>query len=83
MVRDSVWVAVDGYSSPTILGIGAQEGLEGIQMQYTWLDAFIGSIPGSIGETSSLFILDFYTSIHESSIVENNSWSFTWNIYNF
>jgi len=54
---DSVWVAVDGYSSPTILGIGAQEGLEGIQMQYTWLDAFIGSIPGSIGETSSLFIL--------------------------
>ena len=54
---DSVWVAVDGYKSPTILGIGAQEGLEGIQMQYTWLDAFIGSIPGSIGETSSLFIL--------------------------
>ena len=54
---DSVWVAVDGYSSPTILGIGAQEGLEGIQMQYSWLDSFIGNIPGSIGETSTLFIL--------------------------
>ena len=50
-------MAVDGYSSPTILGIGAQEGLEGIQMQYTWLDSFFGNIPGSIGETSTLFIL--------------------------
>ena len=54
---DSVWVAVDGYSSPTILGIGAQEGLEGIQMQYSWLDSFLGNVPGSIGETSTLFIL--------------------------
>ena len=54
---DSVWVAVDGYSSPTILGIGAQEGLEGIQMQYSWLDSFLGNIPGSVGETSTLFIL--------------------------
>ena len=54
---DSVWVAVDGYSSPTILGIGAQEGLNGIQAQYSWSDAFLGSIPGSIGETSTLFIL--------------------------
>ncbi len=54
---DSVWIAVDGYSSPTILGIGAQEGLNGIQAQYSWSDAFFGSIPGSIGETSTLFIL--------------------------
>ena len=52
-----MWVAVDGYSSPTILGIGAQEGLNGIQAQYSWFDAFLGSIPGSIGETSTLFIL--------------------------
>ena len=54
---DSVWVAVDGYSAPTILGIGAQEGLKGIQAQYSWSEAFLGSIPGSIGETSTLFIL--------------------------
>ena len=54
---DSVWVAVDGYSAPTILGIGAQEGLQGIQAQYSWSEAFLGSIPGSIGETSTLFIL--------------------------
>jgi Na+-transporting NADH:ubiquinone oxidoreductase subunit B len=54
---DSVWTALDGYSSPTILGIGAQEGLNGIQVNYSWFEAFIGSIPGSAGETSALFIL--------------------------
>ena len=54
---DSVWVALDGYSSPTILGIGAQEGLEGISISYSWIDSFIGNIPGSVGETSTLFIL--------------------------
>jgi len=26
-------------------------------MQYSWLDSFLGNIPGSIGETSTLFIL--------------------------
>ncbi|MDG2060356.1 MAG: NADH:ubiquinone reductase (Na(+)-transporting) subunit B [SAR86 cluster bacterium] len=54
---NSVWVALDGYSSPTILGIGAQEGLEGISISYSWIDSFIGNIPGSVGETSTLFIL--------------------------
>ncbi len=54
---DKVWVAIDGYTSPTILGIGSQEGLEGIVNNYSWMDAFIGNIPGSIGETSALFIL--------------------------
>lgn len=54
---DSVWVALDGFSSPTILGIGAQEGLNGIQSSYSWMEAFVGSIPGSSGETSTLFIL--------------------------
>ena len=54
---DSVWVALDGYSSPTILSIGAQEGLDGIQSSYSWMEAFVGSIPGSSGETSTLFIL--------------------------
>ncbi|MBV06640.1 MAG: NADH:ubiquinone reductase (Na(+)-transporting) subunit B [Gammaproteobacteria bacterium] len=54
---DSVWVAIDGFSSPTILGIGAQQGQTGIETSYSWMDAFIGNIPGSIGETSTLFIL--------------------------
>ena len=50
-------MALDGYSSPTILGIGPQEGLVGITDNYSWWEAFIGSIPGSVGETSTLFIL--------------------------
>jgi Na+-transporting NADH:ubiquinone oxidoreductase subunit B len=31
--------------------------MNGLQAQYTWLDAFIGNIPGSIGETSTLAVL--------------------------
>lgn len=54
---DSVWVALDGYSAPTLLAIGAEEGLQGIESTYSWAEAFIGSIPGSAGETSTLFIL--------------------------
>ena len=44
------------YKRQTILGIGAQDGIGGIQANYSWFEAFIGSIPGSVGETSTLFI---------------------------
>jgi hypothetical protein len=35
----------------------AAEGMTGLQAQYSWLDAFLGNIPGSIGETSTLAVL--------------------------
>ena len=54
---DAVWTAVDGYSGATPLGLVASEGMTALQAQYTWLDAFIGSIPGSIGETSTLMVM--------------------------
>ena len=54
MSGDAVWVAVDGYSGATILGAMALEGMNGIS--FTWMEAFYGSIPGSIGETSTLAI---------------------------
>ncbi|MFN2327690.1 MAG: NADH:ubiquinone reductase (Na(+)-transporting) subunit B [Chromatocurvus sp.] len=54
---DAVWTAVDGYSGATPLGVVASEGMAGLQAQYSWMDAFIGAIPGSIGETSTLAIL--------------------------
>jgi Na+-transporting NADH:ubiquinone oxidoreductase subunit B len=54
---DAVWTAVDGYSGATPLGVVAAEGMTGLQAQYSWLDAFIGAIPGSIGETSTLMVL--------------------------
>ena len=52
---DMAWVAVDGYTSATMLGMSAQESY--MNMPYTWNDAFLGFIPGSIGETSALMCL--------------------------
>ena len=54
---DSAWVAVDGFSSPTILSVAAQEGMQGVLTDISWSEAFIGSMTGSIGETATLFIL--------------------------
>lgn len=58
MSGDAVWVAVDGFSGATPLAAaavgGAQEIIAG---GFTWFDSFIGMIPGSIGETSTLAIL--------------------------
>ena len=54
---DAVWTAVDGYTGATALSIAASDGLAALQTQYTWFDAFFGTIPGSIGEVSTLAIL--------------------------
>jgi Na+-transporting NADH:ubiquinone oxidoreductase subunit B len=54
---DAVWTAVDGYTRRDPAGVVAAEGMNGLQAQYTWLDAFLGNIPGSIGETSTLAVL--------------------------
>jgi len=52
---DAVWTAVDGYSGATGLAQAAQGGLNAIT--HSWNDAFIGLIPGSMGETSTLLCL--------------------------
>ncbi|HEY8384974.1 MAG TPA: NADH:ubiquinone reductase (Na(+)-transporting) subunit B [Porticoccaceae bacterium] len=54
---DMVWVAVDGHTSATALSVAASEGMAALQGQLTWLDAFFGRMPGSIGEVSTLAIL--------------------------
>ena len=54
------WAAMtaDGYSGATLLGVGALGGLDEIkETGFTWMDAFLGFVPGSIGETSVLFCL--------------------------
>ena len=51
---DKVWVAVDGVSQATPL---AQLADPLLQFGTTWWDAFIGFIPGSMGETSVLACL--------------------------
>jgi len=54
MSGDSVWTAVDGFSGATALSVAAQGGMEALQGQLTWFDAFLGTMQGSIGETSAL-----------------------------
>jgi Na+-transporting NADH:ubiquinone oxidoreductase subunit B len=57
MSGDSIWTPVDGYSAATSLGISASEGYESLSNYgVTWLDAFLGNIQGSLGETSTLAI---------------------------
>ena len=62
---DAVWIAArtaaDGYSGATALGdIAVHEGgngLDAIAGGVTWMQAFLGDIPGSMGETSTLACL--------------------------
>jgi Na+-transporting NADH:ubiquinone oxidoreductase subunit B len=61
---DKVWIAgladnniiPEGYSGATALGVAATEGMEGIYNSFTWMDAFLGFVPGSVGETSVIAI---------------------------
>ncbi len=54
---DTVWTAVDGFSGATALSVAQQGGIEGLETNFSWIDAFIGTVQGSIGETSTLAIL--------------------------
>ncbi|MBN2611675.1 MAG: NADH:ubiquinone reductase (Na(+)-transporting) subunit B [Bacteroidales bacterium] len=67
MSGDKVWiaglkngVALDGFSGETILAqaaVGKTAFTNGLDKIYTTADMFFGTIPGSIGETSTLAIL--------------------------
>jgi len=63
---DKVWTAVDGYTGATPLGEAATAAVGETMTEVTttagtvdvsWWDAFIGTIPGSMGETSALACL--------------------------
>ncbi|WP_193142192.1 MULTISPECIES: NADH:ubiquinone reductase (Na(+)-transporting) subunit B [unclassified Meridianimarinicoccus] len=55
MSGDSVWTPVDGFSGATALAVSASEGYQALVGHgITWMDAFIGTIQGSLGETSTL-----------------------------
>ncbi|PCJ46071.1 MAG: NADH:ubiquinone reductase (Na(+)-transporting) subunit B [Moraxellaceae bacterium] len=64
MSGDTVWTAVDGFSGATALSVAASNGVEGLAglptasgVAFTWFDAFLGNMQGSIGEVSTLAIL--------------------------
>lgn len=59
---DTVWVAADGFSGATALSqwaVGGEAGLKHVVtgQPITWMDAFIGNIPGFIGEVSTLALI--------------------------
>mgnify|MGYP000950567389 FL=1 len=60
---DSVWIAArgltaDGVSGATALAVVKQEGMDALAAAgFNWWDAFIGLVPGSMGETSALACL--------------------------
>lgn len=59
MSGESVWTPpIDVVTGATSLAIGAESGVTGIEQQgISWMDAFVGSIQGSLGETSALACL--------------------------
>ena len=58
MTGDSIWVAVDGYTRATPLGLAANGGLDAVHAaNYSWIQTFFGFEPGCLGETSTLAIL--------------------------
>jgi Na+-transporting NADH:ubiquinone oxidoreductase subunit B len=57
MSGDAVWTSVDGYTGATALSVAYSGGMEALQTQMTWMDAFLGKMQGSIGETSTIAIL--------------------------
>jgi Na+-transporting NADH:ubiquinone oxidoreductase subunit B len=54
---DFVWIAAslnDGTSGATMLALATSGGVQAMQTLGSWWDAFVGTIPGSMGETSAL-----------------------------
>jgi Na+-transporting NADH:ubiquinone oxidoreductase subunit B len=57
MSGDAVWTAVDGYTGATMLSVASTQGVAALEQTASWSQSFIGTIQGSIGETSTLAIL--------------------------
>ena len=58
MSGDAIWTAVDGFSGATPLALAAMDGVNALVLNdITWIQAFLGSIQGSIGSTSTLACL--------------------------
>ncbi|QIM63625.1 NADH:ubiquinone reductase (Na(+)-transporting) subunit B [Pasteurellaceae bacterium Orientalotternb1] len=59
---DLVWTAADGFSGATALSqwaSGGQAALKHVATgeTITWMDAFLGNLPGSVGEVSTLMLM--------------------------
>lgn len=55
MMANRVWVPVDGYVGGSPLDLAQEGGVAALaEGGVTWMDAFLGYIPGTFGETSTL-----------------------------
>jgi len=58
---DGVWIAAqtstDGYSGATLLARAAEGGTAAFDTGSSWMQSFLGLVPGSMGETSALACL--------------------------
>ena len=59
---DLVWTAADGFSGATALSQWAQGGEAALKhvasgQPISWMDAFLGNLPGSMGEVSTLALI--------------------------
>ncbi|MCK5366537.1 MAG: NADH:ubiquinone reductase (Na(+)-transporting) subunit B [Gammaproteobacteria bacterium] len=58
MITETAWTVVDAFTAPTYLQMTARQGPEAIAwLPTTWLQSFVGIIPGSFGTTSTLACL--------------------------
>lgn len=54
---DTIWTAVDGFTSATTLGLAKLGGLDAVrETGLTWMQSFVGVEQGCIGEVSALAI---------------------------
>ncbi len=55
MSGDTIWTPVDGFSGATALSIGASSGYQDLAANgMTWMSSFLGTVQGSLGETSTV-----------------------------
>jgi Na+-transporting NADH:ubiquinone oxidoreductase subunit B len=55
---NAVWTAVDGFTGATPLAVAAESGVEAMIADGTsWMDAFVGTMQGTIGAESALMCL--------------------------
>ncbi|QDY71137.1 NADH:ubiquinone reductase (Na(+)-transporting) subunit B [Qingshengfaniella alkalisoli] len=58
MSGDTIWTPVDGFSGATALAVSASDGYQNLVTHgISWMDAFVGTIQGSLGETSTVACL--------------------------
>ena len=58
MISETAWTVVDAFTAPTYLQMAGRQDLESIAwLGTTWMQTFVGLVPGSLGTTSTLACL--------------------------